>query len=446
MKIPTSFVAALAVALSLLASAPAARAQAIKKFDDPSAKSSTTGSESRLVLEAGDADNKATARVANTFMRPKKKFDDPDSFTRFAFTLSAPFDSKKADKVDVGSLSGLTAGTTATLDFALMLWPRSEQSMNSKCQELVQQFIPGHDWNTTIGKSGAVGCDRHLFERKNIHKAIAGFNKKLAACKQCPRWSPPDASRCSTLTHAESRACATKELGDTASCALLANTRKEACADCDKTEKECELFADRTEAKLDEKKFDEVVATHERALRRLDREAYPGEKWLNVSLKANQQKFTYILESAPTAAQNSQQEGFGASLGYTYLRDVSLWSAGYSHEESYKGGRKTQVCSPIGTTGSTKCSEATIGAPTKEKAELAFIENRRLIASRKFALAPRVEFNFKTSKWAAQVPFYFIPNKDGTQLTGGIAVGYAEGEVDEFGVTIFISKAFSFTD
>lgn len=446
MKTSATLSATLVAAISFFALTPAAQAQAIKDFDDPSAKASTTGSETRLVLEAGDADAKATARVAKTFLRINKKPDDPDSYTRFAFTLSAPFDSKKADKADVGSLSGLTAGTTATLDFALVIWPRSGKSMESKCQDYVTQFVPGHDWKTTIGKSGLVGCDRHLFERENIDKAIDGFNEKLAACKKCPRWSPPDASRCSSLANAESRACATDELRVTAACVLLASTRKEACTDCDNAEKECELLAGKTEAKLDEDEFNKVVADHKREIRRLDREAYPGEKWLNVSLKANQQNFTYVLQSAPTAALDSQEEGFGASLGYTYLRDVRLWSAGYSHEESYKGGRKTQICSPIGTTGSTSCSEAIIGAPTKEKAELAFIEHRRLIAGRKFALAPRVEFDFKTSKWAAQVPFYFIPSKDGTQLTGGIAIGYSEGDDDEFGATIFISKAFSFTD
>jgi hypothetical protein len=130
------------------------------------------------------------------------------------------------------------------------------------------------------------------------------------------------------------------------------------------------------------------------------------------------------------------------SVAWSYLAASSLWSFGYSHEKIYKAADKTQICSPLGTTGSTTCSENSIGEPSRDTAEIAFFEIRHLTFDGKFAFAPRLEFDFKKSVWAGRLPFYFIPNKDG-QLTGGLALGYTDS--DKFGASVFVSKAFSFT-
>ena len=79
----------------------------IRELDDPDARSIGTGSLSRVVIEAGDADGKASARLAKELKPTGTRYG------RFSFTVTAPFDSKKADKVDIGTLSGLTAGTSA---------------------------------------------------------------------------------------------------------------------------------------------------------------------------------------------------------------------------------------------------------------------------------------------------------------------------------------------
>jgi len=431
-----------------------AQAPDIAKFDDPSAKSGVSGSSDRIVLEAGDADAKATARVAKIFRtRPS---DSIEIIPRIALTLSAPFDSKKADKVDVGSLSGLTAGTTGSLDVSFLFWPIPANgdgiNLVSLCDKLLQQLIPGYGWSDVSG--AGFTCDHRLLTQARLVEVTKKLNERMnelrGECKKCGEGTNAKPSHCSVLTRALIDACGNPDASTEAVCAFTRVNRDEACEQCDKIKSSCSGLRERREATLADN-AKEILAKQRREIARADRAAFPAQHGLNMNLKGNRQDFKYVLPDTPTAdATDVEKQGVGVSLAYSHLSASSLWSAGYSHEKSFKASDTIQVCSPLGTTASTTCKEAVIGAPKEKTAELAFIENRRLLVAGRFAVARRFEYDLKKSDWALSMPLYFLANPNAKNaLTGGVALGYSKsGDKDKNGarVAVFISKAFSLFD
>src|SRR5262245_54767879 len=93
-------------------------AERFGKYEDPEASSVAASSTNRVVLKAGDADSKATIRLSNAFNAGSERYG------RYALTVTAPFDGKKADQVEVGNLSGLTSGTSASFELTSLHWPK----------------------------------------------------------------------------------------------------------------------------------------------------------------------------------------------------------------------------------------------------------------------------------------------------------------------------------
>jgi len=98
---------------------------------------------------------------------------------------------------------------------------------------------------------------------------------------------------------------------------------------------------------------------------------------------------------------------------------LRMYSAGLSYEKSYKNGDPVQVCSPVSGSASLKCPSGSIGAPKDMFSKIVFTESRILLKVGAFAVAPRIEYDFAASKFAAKLPIYLAPNKDKV-LTGGL--------------------------
>src|SRR5262245_42305577 len=155
-------VATVATALAAPCVTWAQSASDLARFDAPDAKSTGMGDQSKVVVEAGDADAKATLRTAFSRAREVDRFPNGPMvsvFRRIGVTVTAPFDSKKDEKVDVGSLSGLTTGTSATIEFGHFRWrhPAIEDSraFAKECEKDIPELIPTYDFKT-ISDSGAI--------------------------------------------------------------------------------------------------------------------------------------------------------------------------------------------------------------------------------------------------------------------------------------------------
>jgi hypothetical protein len=377
--------------------------------------------------------------------------NEADLDPRVAFTLSAPFDSKKSQQADVGSLSGLSAGTTVSLDFGLLIWPRARaearRELPAKCRAFFPQVVPGYDYDVAAQLGGAA-CNPSLVRRERVEKVAKALNATAKQCAACIDAAADQPSPCALADAAQKKACGSSSDVAEILCALAKSQRASVCQACDALEKKCTVLAERSEATVvGDAEFRRIVSEHKASLTSAFKAAMPGQHGINLSLKANQLRFDHVLDTAPTQVIKNDKRGKGASLAYSYLSQTSLWAVGYSHEESYTPGTKTQVCTPLGTTGSSTCKEVTLGAPVEKAAEIAFLEHRRLFPDYHFALAPRVEFDLEDSNWAIGIPFYFLRSvTDQNALTGGFAVGYSDAADEKFSATIFVSKAFSFFD
>jgi len=416
--------------------------------DDPDGKSVGTASESRIVLEVGDADAKATARLAHAFNL------NPTYRGRYGLTVTAPFDRKKADSVDVGTLSGLTPGTSATLEFGVARWRRAGtadvNAVDQVCDKYIPLLIPGHSWDD-VTTATSQPCHVDLFQPDALAALIKKINERRASCAKCVGFPDQKPSMCEVLRESSKKGCTGSNASTAAACALLEKSLREDCAACENSSpgdvKACDDLAKiKHDAKLVEPS-ERLLAQANQALKPQADKLFQPLTMLTVALKGNTQHFDYVLEDDLITAQAADKKGAGITVALTHVLRSSAWIFGYSHENSYKGSDPVQLCMPVAETGATSCKQAAIGAPKKQPAEIAFIENRAAFGAGRFALAPRVEFDFEKSNWAVRLPFYFIANKD-KELIAGFALGYSEAakekKQEEFGASVFISKAFTF--
>ena len=365
------------------------------KFDQPDGATAGTQFESSFSIQAGDGDGKATL-----ILNRLSKVPTLGKYFRYQLKLSAPFDSKKQENVDVGALAKVASGTSVGIEWSYIDWRPVENDdvkheiQLAVCERAVPELIPGYSLDLIALGGAPYGCSvEGLTNKALLSDSVATVNATRTACK----------------------ATADKE--------------------------QCKMLLAAPEAKLAEN-IDNVIASVQPLLVQVtDELVSPIGVW-TIGLTGNRQKFEYVLPTAPADAIKQNENGWSATLAYTRLYQNNLWSVGYSHEETYKAGSKAEVCVPLGTAGALTCVERIIGAPTEKTSELLFGEYRTLTTA-SFAISPRVEYDLKDSEWGVRVPIYFVTNKK-EQLTAGIALGWTEEGGS--GAAVFVGKSFKFLD
>lgn len=395
--------------------------------NDGDGKSMTAGFDSKVAIEAGDGDSKATIRIASN------SFDvGANQYFRFSFGADAPFDRKKSDQVDIGTVSGLSSGTSATLSATWISWPKPASQAVSAATQLCEQalplLMPGFLWKENSPRTALSlalhlvgGCRPSLFTEKGISAVVDSLNAEIV--RQNEKIQQENDKNLREALEKCLVARATAIQSDSEGCRIPARLP---------SIKSAELAPG-------------IAVDLERSFKLLDSIVdgnSPSLHLVSFGVTANRQSFSYVLPSAPADNLDVSRTGNGVTLGYTNVRRSWLWSIGYSQETSYEAGDETQICTPIGTTGSLRCDTRTLGAPAKKNSGLAFAEGRWMFAGGKYALSPRIEYDTKESEWAARVPLYLATNSKG-DLTAGIAFGYTTKK-DDFGIAVFVGKSFSF--
>ncbi len=380
-----------------------------KKFSGGEGKSVGATFGSNIVVEAGDADSKANLNISDFF-------DVGSQLLKYRFQASAPFDRKKSDSVDIGSLSGLSAGTSGTFELSLVVWPerstKHTKAVKDFCIKLVPLLIEGYEY-PEVGAWGPLPCgEATQLTTESLAEAVRSIAIERAKCISDP---PKDPDKFPETDNPENRA------------------RFATCPA--RVKRPAPVLSANAGSLLEDapRRIRELV----------DQGATAVQLW-TLGLTGNRQNFKYVLPDAPTTAIKEEQKGWGITGAYTRMHKSTLWSLGYSHEESYEAADKVDICSPLGATGSTSCSEAILGAPEKKTSELAFAEFRYLEESAHVAISPRVQYDIEDSEWAIRLPIYLMHNKEGA-LTGGVSFGYTSKD-DDIAMAIFIGKEFAFFD
>jgi hypothetical protein len=366
---------------------------------------------SAATLEAGTSDTKATLSAVGFVPQNLA----PDLYLQYQVHGEAPLSSKDSNnEVDIGTVSGLTAGASATGDFSVMRWPYASvdpmTDLDPVCQEALPRMIKpnaaaGEDYRyeeIETWSDVAEPCSRSVFATGGLQKLVDGLNAHF--------------DRCNKVDLAASN---------------LKPGEKIACAKLKKNQG----------AKLDSQNS---IVTE--ALKKVD--AYEKVAAAPIQIftfggTVNRDKASYFSQNNLATLVKTHTTGYGAHAAYSLvLPNTVMYSLGFSYERTFKNGDSLQICSPISGSTSSKCQQGSIGAPQGKFSRIVFAESRILLSLNHFALSPRMEYDFTASRFAARLPIYLVPNKD-KLLTGGVTLGYVT-HGDGFGAAIFVNKAFSF--
>jgi hypothetical protein len=164
--------------------------------------------------------------------------------------------------------------------------------------------------------------------------------------------------------------------------------------------------------------------------------------YFGLSVASNQHNYSYVTTAAPTKIAKENTLGYGATLSWMRILQNMSFILGYSYERPFKGGMGEQVCKPIGTSTSTTCSAAMVGAPTRTLANIVSAEFRAIIL-KDFAMAPRVEYDITGHNIGAKLPLY-LRTVTTKSFSGGVEVGWTRDA--HFQGALVLTKAFSFYD
>lgn len=366
-----------------------------KQLDSPDGNSHAANFQPRAVIEASPDKTTAALRVARLL-----PLGDASTLVNVALTAKTPFNSEKDEEKDIGTLSGLTAGSSVRLEFGMLKWPRflrtKEDEMDETCSTYVGRVLPGYHWS-----------------RMQTDPRPVEFN--LAR--------PAIGVSCFELLTPKGMDAAVKKVNEGAA----AKAKNEGKPDPDDVAPVAGA--------------DAVLEQGLDKLQRLNEEGFEPVQGWTLAATANRQQFAFSSEAAPATVSEQNKNGRGVSLTYTLIRHASVLGIGASYEKSHKGAKEIEVCTPIGTTGSLKCANAALKPPTEETDRLLFVEFRKRYKN--LATSPRVEYETGEAEFSVNIPIYFVPDEKRV-LDGGLSLAWSEE--DDFGVSIFVSKPFKFFD
>jgi len=372
-----------------------------QELDSPDAATTTGNFTPKAIIEASTDKTTATLSYAKAFALDHKSW-----LLDTALTVKAPFDSSKDDVKDIGSISGLTAGTNVRLEIGTLYWPlpspASLQEIDRVCNQYLQRVLPDYHWSTDPNDLNTedLGASEH-----NLAKITKGAS-------------------CFVLLAPGGLDDALKKINDkvTENAKLLNKPPPSAIAPVAGSE--------------------DVLAAGFEALKKANKGTLARAHSVTLALTANRQKFSFASEATPTEVTDANKTGKGISLSYSYIMPSSVLAIGVSYQKSFKGADEVQICSPIGSTGSTQCSSAALKGPTESTDKLIFAEYRAAIGSN-VALSPRVEYKTTKSDVGVSLPIYLAKNEQHV-LDGGVSLGWTRE--DHFAASVFVSKAFQFFD
>jgi hypothetical protein len=381
-----------------------ARKDALQGISAPDGQSVGASLLDVATIEAGTSDTKASITFSGFI---------PDAGTgswyqTFSVGGEAAVTKGSTDDATVGTLSGLSKGSSARASYSWIHWARmgpTEFDLRAEfCRRNFKDLIGKHSWEESALAGGNAGCDTGLFTEARLKALVDTIE---VARKECIEGkSTLDPGICQRL----------KDLGE----AKLP------------TGAALSVRLDRIRSKW-------VEMARDIEAKDLERPAH----FITVAAKVNRAKANYFAETDLTTLVKDHSTGYGGTASYSRFYGRRLLSAGFSIEKSYKANDEVEVCSPIAGTTSLKCITGPIGPPKDSFARIAHAEARWLSRSARIAVAPRMEYDFTGSTFAVRVPVYLAPDKK-KSLIGGIALGYTDKDDAGFGVSVFVGKAFSF--
>ncbi len=410
---------------------------------------------------------------------------------------------KGQEEAELANLTGLNAGSTATLGVTRILWNVKPDRLKQLCIDRNQKLPPVRPLRLPIP---ADGCSlESLAAHGGEEWAARGRRAQeqaqaLAAVCADYNQSIPDTDRCSlrglrnrsedlaqegqtALDEAVDQVCAeANRLGQTPRFILQSESENVRNVLKNQGEKECTMDAlpaswkEKAQQKQD-KNLTEVCQEYNESLPEdwihlsgteesectylnlkhegLGKEALEAmelspPKIFSLRVSTGRQSFkvadSATLVNVDTVKESTEsKDSVSGTLTFGLLsRQGTYWGVNATAKQDYKGSPANEVCLPIPNTGGTQCRQMVLKAPQKSETEVYQLELRRFFSlvgseTANFGLNPRISYDAEKSAEAYQLILYFLGNEAG--LNGGLDLAY-RSDTDDFAVRAFVGKAF----
>jgi hypothetical protein len=171
----------------------------------------------------------------------------------------------------------------------------------------------------------------------------------------------------------------------------------------------------------------------------LRRKINPGTVYFaGMNAQIGPEEFKYLDKTDLTPGTVRHVSWSASGFFGVLFADGVMVAGNYKREVSYQGNAATQLCTPLGSTGASTCSQKVLGAPgDPTRSHQTGIEIRKIV-NQYFAISPKVTRDWHNDSTGAEVPIYFFRDKDGG-LNGGISLGYLF-EKKSFTATAFVGQ------
>lgn len=157
---------------------------------------------------------------------------------------------------------------------------------------------------------------------------------------------------------------------------------------------------------------------------------------LSLEAKVNYAEFEYF-DATSLAKTSDKETGVSVSATYAMLTaSGNVVFGGARWERSYKSQDKVQQCVPGPAPGVEVCDTQPFGAPERQNKLVAYTEYRAFVGG-KYAISPRVSYDFDNSKLGIRIPVWLVPNAKGS-LTGGLRFDWNNDD-DDVITSVFVS-------
>ena len=166
-----------------------------------------------------------------------------------------------------------------------------------------------------------------------------------------------------------------------------------------------------------------------------------SNRWIwGVTAKLGYQEFEFVNAANVTRLKkNKTPWAAGAYVAYNPDAWHAVITLGVQYQDAYKDAKAGVVCPSSAVSGApVVCESGPVGSPKETKKRLVSLSGRRAFALAGIGLT--TTYDFESKVFAAELPVYFVKDKDG-KFSAGVKAGWRD-DTHSTVVSVFVGSTF----